>query len=111
MLTALACSIAGIGFESSVLTYFGSLAQDIHHIVGGDANPHGPLVYVLTGTSLVFCAIAAIVATVFVKCARPRANACLLGLHSSASRPSRLRKHEATPADRCSLWSTEADCA
>ncbi len=54
-----------------MLTYFGSLAQDIHHIVGGEANPHGPLVYVLTGTSLVFCAIAAIVATVFVKCARP----------------------------------------
>ena len=52
-----------------MLTYFGSLAQDIHHIVGGDANPQGPVVYVLTGTSLVFCAIAAIVATVFVKCA------------------------------------------
>ena len=63
----------GIGFESSVLTYFGSLAQDIHHIVGGEANPHGPVVYVLTGTSLLFCAIAAVVATVFVKCAtRPK---------------------------------------
>lgn len=60
---------AGIGFESSVLAYFGSLAQDIHHIVGGDANPHGPVVYVLTGTSLAFCAIAAVVATVYTKCA------------------------------------------
>ena len=67
--TLVAGNSAGIGFESSVLTYFGSLAQDIHHIVGGDANPHGPVVYVLTGTSLVFCAVAAIVATVFVKCA------------------------------------------
>ena len=60
---------AGIGFESSVLTYFGSLAQDIHHIVGGKANPHGPVVYVLTGTSLAFCALAATVATIYTKCA------------------------------------------
>ena len=52
-----------------MLCYFGSLAQDIHHIVGGEANPHGPVVYVLTGTSLAFCAIAAIVATVYTKCA------------------------------------------
>lgn len=50
-----------------MLAYFGSLAQDIHHIVGGHANPHGPIVYVLTGTSLAFCAIAAIIATVYTK--------------------------------------------
>ena len=77
------CS-AGIGFESSVLTYFGSLAQDIHHIVGGKANPQGPVVYVLTGTSLVFCAIAAIVATVFVKCAGPRVSAYMLPPNSTS---------------------------
>ena len=58
---------AGIGFESSFLTYFGSLAQDIHHIVGGKANPRGPVVYVLTATSLVFCAIAAVIATLYTK--------------------------------------------
>lgn len=66
-------SAIGIGFESSVLAYFGSLAQDIHHIVGGDANPHGPIVYVLTGTSLAFCAVAAIVATLYTKRALKRA--------------------------------------
>ncbi len=33
------------------------LAQDILHIMGSEAEQHGPVVYALTGTPLVFCAI------------------------------------------------------
>lgn len=57
----------GIGFESSVLCYFGSLAQSIRDIVSGDAQPQGPVVYALAGCSLLFCFLAAAFATVAVR--------------------------------------------
>jgi len=57
----------GIGFETSVLCYFGSLAHNIREIVSGDAKPQGPVVYVLAGVSLFSAVLAATLATISVK--------------------------------------------
>jgi hypothetical protein len=60
-------NFAGIGFETSVLTYFGSLAHNIREIVSGDAKPQGPVVYVLAGVSVFTAVLAATLATISVK--------------------------------------------
>lgn len=50
-----------------MLCYFGSLAEDISQIVGGQAHPHGPVTYVMIGLSLTFCVTAAIGASYLVR--------------------------------------------
>lgn len=67
-------SAIGIGFESSVLCYFGSLAQNIRDIVSGNAKPEGKVVYILAGISIFFCFLAAILATLSVRRAMKRAH-------------------------------------